>query len=168
MNPKTAVAVGVCYRVKHNLQRSALWPQDFLKRVSEAVRAERVRFWGGVFDCTSEQAALLGRSCGALAPCPFYQAFKETPFGKETYFFHPAFLFVIGRATHSMAHPDDQPERPSWLLGSELGAASALVRATRELKDLPIWDQAEAPFNEDLPSMGDVKTKVINLSWWKP
>ena len=167
-NHKTAVAAGVCYRVKQNLQRSAPLPQDFLYRVSEAVRAERVRFLGGVFECPSEQAAELGRSCGALAPCPFAQVFKETYLGRTKYLFNPAFLFVIGGANCRMALPEDQPDRPRWLFGGFGGETSALVRCTREVKDMPKWKQDAATFNEDLPFLGDVKQKVTNMQWWRP
>jgi hypothetical protein len=74
-NPRTAVAVGVCFRLNQTVSRNAPWLGDFLTTVSEAVRAERVRFLGGVFDCPCEQAAELGRSCGAMPPCPFAQWF---------------------------------------------------------------------------------------------
>jgi hypothetical protein len=76
MNPTTAVAVGVCYRVKQTLQKSPIWPVGFLTNVSQAVRAEGVRFLGGIFDCPSDQAAGFARSCGALPPSPFTQAFR--------------------------------------------------------------------------------------------
>ena len=66
MNPRAAVAGGVCYGVNENLKRSAHWPLDFPLGVSEAVRSDIVRFYGGVFECPSQQAAELGRSCGAV------------------------------------------------------------------------------------------------------
>jgi hypothetical protein len=74
-NPRAAVAVGACFRLNQTVSRNAPWLGDFLTIVSEAVRAERVRFLGGVFDCPCEQAAELGRSCGAMPPCPFAQWF---------------------------------------------------------------------------------------------
>ena len=127
-NNETAVAVGVCYRVNQTLQRSAPLPQVFLNKVSESVRAERVRFLGGVFECPSEQAAELGRSCGAVDPCPFAQVWKETNRGVAQYLFNPAFLFVIGGADCNRAAPKDQPARPSWLVPGAGGGTSALAR----------------------------------------
>ena len=66
MNSRAAVAGGVCYGVNENLKRSALWPPESPLGVSEAVRSAIVRFFGGVFECPSQQAAELGRSCGAV------------------------------------------------------------------------------------------------------
>ena len=66
MNPRAAVAGGVCYGVNENLKRSALWPPEFPIGVSEAVRSESVRFYGGVLESPSQQAAELCRSCGAV------------------------------------------------------------------------------------------------------
>ena len=108
-NPRTAVAVGVCYRLNHTQSRNAPWPRDFLTVVSEAVRAERVRFLGGVFDCPCEQAAELGRSCGAMPSCPFAQCFKDTHSGVTTIVYNPAFLFVIGGANCIRPVCEDQP-----------------------------------------------------------
>ena len=65
-NPRAAVVVGVYYRVSENLKRSAPWPPEYFNGVSEAVCSEKVRFLGGVFECPSQQAAELGRSCGAV------------------------------------------------------------------------------------------------------
>ena len=65
-NPRAAVAGGVCYWVKENLKRSAPSPPEFPHGVSEAVRSEKVRFYGGVLECPSQQAADLCRSCGAV------------------------------------------------------------------------------------------------------
>ena len=65
-NPRAAVAGDVCYWVKENLKRSAQWPPEFPLGVSEAVRSEHVRFYGGVLECPSQQAAELCRSCGAV------------------------------------------------------------------------------------------------------
>ena len=47
---RAAVAVGVCYRVSENIKRSAPWSPEYFNGVSE------VRFLGGVFECTSQQA----------------------------------------------------------------------------------------------------------------
>ena len=77
-NPRAAVAVGVCYRVNENLQSSTPWSPAYSHGVSEAVCSEQVRFLGGVFECPSQQAAELGRSCGAVAPSRVAQVFKET------------------------------------------------------------------------------------------
>jgi hypothetical protein len=125
MSPPTAVAVGVCYRVTQNLRRSPPWPQDLIARVSEAVRAERVRFLGGVFECPSQQVADLARSCGAVALCTFAQVFTETSLGATQYHFNPAFLFVIGGANCRKAPPEDQPDRPWWRQRSGQSAHAA-------------------------------------------
>ena len=65
-NPRAAVAGGVCHWVKEHLKRSAHWPPEFPHCVSEAVRSENVRFYGGVLESPSQQAAELCRSCGAV------------------------------------------------------------------------------------------------------
>ena len=52
MTLRAAVAGGVCYGVNENLKRSALWPPEFPFGVSEAVRSEIARLYGGVFDLT--------------------------------------------------------------------------------------------------------------------
>ena len=98
MNPATAVAVGVCYRVTQNLKRDAPWARDFITMVVNRVREESVRFLGGVFECPSQQVAQLACSCGAVAPCPFAQVFKETSLGITKYVFSPALIFVVGEA----------------------------------------------------------------------
>jgi len=74
----------------------------------------------------------------------------------------------FGGANCRMALPEDQPERPRWLFGGFGGETSALVRCTREVKDMPKWKQDAATFNEDLPFLGDVKQKVTNMQWWRP
>ena len=66
MNPRAAIAGGMCYGVNENLKRNALWPPEFPLGVSEAIGSEIVRFFGGVFECPSQQAAELYRSCGAV------------------------------------------------------------------------------------------------------
>jgi hypothetical protein len=123
---------------------------------------------GGVFDCPSRQAAELARSCGALPDSPFAQVFKETLRGTTKYYFHPAFLFVIGGANRKAPLQDDQPERLAWLRDDDIGASLALVRGTRETKDLPSWSKDAATFNETLPHLGTVLQKGINLQWWVP
>ena len=75
---------------------NAFWPEPFIQQVSAAVREGGVRFLGGVFDCPSEQAAASGRSCGAVAPSPFAQIFKETIDGRPNDRFSLAFIFVRG------------------------------------------------------------------------
>jgi hypothetical protein len=168
MNPTTAVAVGVCYRVSPNFEKGHIGDEGFLNRVSEAVRREGVRFLGGIFDCSSDQAAVFARSCGALFPSPYTQVFKETPFGRTRFYFHPAFLFVIGPANRQLADIEDQPERPRWLLDCELGRSSALVRAMRDLEDLPKWETDTATFNQALPHLGNVRQKPMDTKWEKP
>ena len=103
------------------------------------MRAERVRFLGGVFDCPCVQAAELGRSCGAMPPCPFAQWFKDTYIGVTTIVYNPAFLFVIGGGTCRMPLGDDHPEKPLRLSESGVGGTSALVRCTRGVKDMLHW-----------------------------
>ena len=66
MNSRAAVAGGVCYGVNENLKRTSLWPPDFPIGVSEVMRSEIVRFFGGVFECPSQQAAELYRRCGGV------------------------------------------------------------------------------------------------------
>ena len=113
MNPNTAVAVGVCYRVSPNFEKGPIWDEGFLNDVSAAVRAQRVRFLGGIFDCSADQAAVFARSCGALGPGPYTQVFKEAPFGSTKYYLHPAFLFLIGPANREVADTEAQAERPN-------------------------------------------------------
>ena len=43
------------------MRASAPWPPGFIEAVHEAVREEKVRFLGGVFECPSTQAVELGR-----------------------------------------------------------------------------------------------------------
>jgi len=68
MNPATAVAVGVCYRIHQNLKRDAPWPPDFITLVARRVREDSVRFLGGVFECPSQQVAQMACSCDARKP----------------------------------------------------------------------------------------------------
>ena len=160
--------MGVCYRVNQTLHRGAPWLVDFLNNLSEAVRAERVRFLGGVFDCPSEQAAQLGRSCGALPPCPFAQCFKDAFLGMANYMYNPAFLFVIGGANCIRPVCEDQPQRPAWLSEIGVGETSALARCTRGVKDMPDWKPEAVTFNKDLVFLGAVKQKVGDMKWWRP
>ena len=179
-NPQAAVAVGVCYKVAHDLQRSAPWPLGFIRRVHEAVRAEQVRFLGGVFECPSSQAAELGRSCGAEEN-PFAQMWSDRlGYGGKHYdqTFHPSFIFVIGPANLKYAIPEQQPATPAWLLPSygsrgwcaraKEESASALVRVRRPDWDIPKFQRDPNFFNEALPSLGDVKQKVARMEWWRP
>ena len=182
-NPPAAVAVGVCFKVEavgaelHDLRRSAGWPQGFITRVHEAVRAERVRFLGGVFDGPSNQAAQLGRSCGAEELYPFCQMWSDGlgDGGKEyNQTFHPSFIFVIGPANLKYAIPEQQPATPAWLLPSDRGphdadpTTSALLRLCRPSSDIPKFQRDPNFFNEALPSLGDVKQKVARMEWWRP
>ena len=152
--------------VNISLKRSAPWPLDFVKGVSKAVRAENVRFLGGVFDCPSQQAAELGRSCGALEPGPFAQVFKDLALGKCV--FHTAFLFVIGNANCHKAESLDAPAKPLWLSESGVGETSALVRCTREIGDMPKWRHDAANYGEDLPPLGNVKQAAMDRTRWRP
>ena len=74
--------VAACYRTNQNLKHNAFWPEHIIQQVSAAVREDGVRFLGDVFDSPSEQAAAMGRSCGAVAPSPLAQIFKETIDGR--------------------------------------------------------------------------------------
>ena len=168
MNPNTAVAVCVCYRVSPNFERGPIWDEGFLNDVSAVVRAQRVRFLGGIFDCSSDQAAVFARSCGALGPSPYTQVFKETPFGRTRYYLHPAFLFLIGPANPQLADTEEQPERPPLLLDSELGRSSALVRAMTDLEYLPKWETDTATFNQALPHLGNVRQQPMDTKWEMP
>ena len=168
MNKATAVAVGVCYRVTQNLKRGAPWPRDFITTVVHRVREDSVRFLGGVFECPSQQVAQLACSCGAVAPCPFAQVFKETCLGITKYVSSPAFIFVIGEAKCNTASTAGQPERPSWLYDKSDGKTSALVLATRELRGMPTWAQDAAIVNEHQRLLGIVKQTGMGVSWWKP
>ena len=185
-NPPTAVAVGVCYKVAHHPRASAVWSPGFITQVQEAVRAQGVRFLGGVFDCPRFQVEELAVQCGAAPNCPFAQVWTDQcsqSGGRRS--FHPAFIFAIGPATPQYANPDEQPAMPAWLLandnvGSEArrscGAAlagpaqcdSALLRARRPIADIPRFERDPAYFNNLLPSLGGVKQKVAQLAWWRP
>jgi hypothetical protein len=167
-NPDTAVAVGVCYRVRPNLNPSPTWPEEFIQGISEAVHAQGVRILAGIFDCPSAQAAALARSCGALPPCPFLLVFRDTARSDTLYFFHPAFIFVIGPANRQVPDHADQPERPAWLYDTNIGLTSTLVRATREVKEMPMWDLAADTFDQTLPHLGKVLQKVTNPQWQRP
>jgi hypothetical protein len=96
--------VGVCYRVTQNLKRGAPWPRDFITTVAHRVREDSVRFVGGVFECPSQQVTQLACSCGAVAPFPFAQVFRETSLGITMYFLSPALIFVIGEAKNAIRH----------------------------------------------------------------
>jgi hypothetical protein len=165
MSKATAVAVAVCYRVTQNLKRDAPWPRHFIATVMNRVREESVRFLGGVFDCPSEQVAALSRSCGA---CTFAQVFKETSLGITKYVFYPSLLFCIGGASCTQASTADQPERLAWLCAKGDGETSALVLATRELRDMPTWAQDPAIANEHYRLLGNVTQRSMDVSWWKP
>jgi hypothetical protein len=168
MNPATAVAVGVCYRIHQNLKRDAPWPPDFITLVARRVREDSVRFLGGVFECPSLQVIQMARSCGAMAPGPFAQVFKETSLGLTKYVFNPAFIFVAGEAKCTKPLGTDQPERPCWLGEQGEGKSSALVRATRQLSHMPRWTQDAAIASEHHRLLGNVKQKAMDVSWWKP
>ena len=180
-NPQTAVAVGVCYKVAHDIRPSAAWTPAFLTRVCKAVREEGVRFLGGVFECPSSQASELGRSCGAKGPNPFAQLWRDRGDRGEdtTHMFHASFIFVIGPAKLVFANANLQPATPDWLLptneahrscGAQApkGNSSALVRTRRHARDIPTWTADPDSFNESLPPLGDVKQKVALLDWWRP
>ena len=127
-----------------------------------------MRFLGGVFDCPSEQAAALGRSCGAVAPSPFAQIFKETIDKRPKYRFSLAFIFGIGNANCRKPFMDDQPEMLDWLHKDGRSMNSVLVRCTRALRDTPHWKQGEDSGQDDIMFLVDVKQKVAKIQSWKP
>ena len=107
MNPRAAVAGGVFYVVNENLKRSALWPPELPLGVSEAVRSESVRFFGGVFERPSQQAAELCRSYGAVEDERLFQPMHggDTRAGLE----HRPLL--QGDSHHPRAHAQHTRER---------------------------------------------------------
>ena len=110
----------------------------------------------------------MASSCGAMAPGPFAQVFKETSLGLTRYVFNPAFIFVVGEAKCNKPLTTDQPERPWWLGEQGEGKSSALVRATRQLSHMPTWAQDAAIANEHHTLIGRVKQKAMGVAWWKP
>ena len=127
-----------------------------------------MRFLGGVFDCPSEQAAALGRSCGAAAPSPFAQSLKEAIDERPKYRFCLAFIFVIGNANCRMPLVDDQPEMLDWLHKDGRSMNSLLGRCTRVLSDMPQWEPDEDSGQKDIVFLGDAKQKVAKIKWWRP
>jgi len=116
----------------------------------------------------SEQAAALGHSCGAVDPSLFAQIFKETIDGRPKHRLSLVFIFVIGDTKRRMPREQEQPEMLDWLHKDEGSMSSALVRCTRELVDMPRWEQDEDSDNKDLMLLGDVKQQVTNIQLWKP
>jgi hypothetical protein len=163
----TAVAVAACYRTHQKLAHTC-WPEPFIQQVSAAMREGGVRFLGGVFDCPSQQAAALGRSCGAVAPSQFAQIFKETIDGRANYRFSLGFIFVIGDANCRIPRVQEQPEIPPWLHNDSGLWCSSLWRSTRALVDMPRWEQDGDTVNNDLMFLGGVKQKVALTKCWSP
>ena len=124
--------MGVYYRVSENLKRSAPWSPEYFNGVSEAMCSGTVRFLGGVFECPSQQAEELGRSCGAVAPSPFAQVFTEKFLTKTIYFFKPLFVCVNVGAKRHTTPLEDQPTRSLWRQSSGQSAQAAHLARSRQ------------------------------------
>ena len=135
MNPSTAVAVGVIYLARNNIQErfSAPYSANLLEGIKSALTRQQARILLGVFACTPEQVADIARSCGASGTRPFCQMFygndsvrecttelaerfEVDPQNGGNYVTHPSYAIVLGPSSKlSYAPTKEAPDLPTWL-----------------------------------------------------
>ena len=156
-NPKCNLVISAV--IRPHFASPLEWGPQFLQYLQDRLVADEARFLCGIFHNQTWEVEGVCRSCGACTSRPFHVAFKSKVADREVT--HPVYIIPFGYCKTTKTPTEARSEPPDWMEGSFFMDVDKLPKLH------PFGDDKLDPvFPQDLPNLGKVKQKHMNLEKW--